>query len=172
MTNIPLQRTPRQPSAEELLGHHLRYEINQMVAALTMLGRVKAPADLGSEAQKALDNALMECFYLHARALFEFFKDTRGAKKYAKKGYKGFDGKGWLQKLNNQVSHLLLGRTADERLKISDADRIDMINALSTEMEIFKKARKEEFASIGIPVIQNFILPLVPAGATSAIGNT
>jgi hypothetical protein len=62
---------------------------------------------------------------------------------------------------------LLDGRTADDNLKISDQDRIDMINALAGELNIFKTARKSEFASIAIPTIPNIQLQALRPSATN-----
>ena len=156
-----------QPTPEELLGHHVGYEINQMVASLRMLGNLKVPEDWSPRAdwQKLLNNALMESFYLHARALFEFFEKPRGARQYADASYepfKGVDVSGWTRKLNNQVAHLLDGRTADDDLKIDDQDRIDMINALGKEVDIFKRALKPEYKSISIPSIPKVALQTTP----------
>jgi hypothetical protein len=166
MSNAP------QPTAEELLGHHLAYEINQMAAALTMLGNVTVPKELAP--QQALDNALMESFYVHARALFEFFKKSRGAQQYAVDGYeplKGVNAADWMQRLNNQVSHLLDGRTADDSLKIDGKERMEIVNALHAEVEAFKKSLRPEFAGIAIPSMPLFMdVACAVPGATGTFG--
>jgi len=142
-----------QPPTEELLGHHLPYEIDQMFCSLTMLGEVQVPSEWSrrDDWQKKLNNALMESFYVHARVLFEFFEKRKGARKYTVAGYqpfKGVDVSGWIRKLNNQVAHLLDGRTKDDSHKIGGQDRIDMYNALIREVSVFKSALKPEFASL------------------------
>ena len=66
----------------------------------------------------------------------------------------------WVRALNNQVAHLIYdGRTKDDDLKIGDQVRIDMINALSKEVEIFKKELKFEYKSLPISSIPKFVLP-------------
>lgn len=168
---------PPQPTPEKLLGHHVKYEIDQMVAALKMLGRLKVPPDWQPQEgwQKALNNALMEDFYLHARALFEFFQDRKGARKYTEASYKPFEGivvKEWVRQLNNQAAHVLEGRTDDDNLKMKDQDKFDMLNALSDELEAFRKALKSEYQSIAIPSIPKMMM-LVSGqtpGATNVIG--
>jgi hypothetical protein len=45
-----------------------------MVHALVMLDKVTAPEGRSPEWQTALNNALLESSYVHARALFEFFE--------------------------------------------------------------------------------------------------
>jgi hypothetical protein len=151
-----------QPTDEELLGHHLVYEIDQMACSLIMLGRVRVPEGWsGRDWRRTLNNSMMESFYLHARALFEFFKKSRGARKYAEASYQPFKGvnvSDWVRKLNNQAAHLLDGRTADDTLKISDQDRFDMVNALAAEVRIFQAAPKPDFASIVLPTIPTFPL--------------
>jgi len=166
-----------QPSPGELLGHHVKYDIDQMVASLQMLGNVKVPQEWRPQdgGQKALDNALMESFYLHARALFEFFKKSRGGRKYTDATYKPFKGvdiSTWVKKLNNQVAHLLDGRTADDNLKIGDQDRIDMLHALGNEVEVFKKALKPEYKSIDIPSIPKITIQASGQNATNAVQHT
>jgi len=99
----------QQPTPQELLDHHLAYEIDQMTKSLCMLGHVKVPESWSAQAnwQTALNNALMESFYLHARALFEFFEKPRGARKYADATYepfKGVDIGDWTRRLNNQAA--------------------------------------------------------------------
>ncbi|MFK4561863.1 hypothetical protein ABIF94_002462 [Bradyrhizobium ottawaense] len=164
------------PTAEELLGHHLAYEIDQMVASLTMLGRVEVPSGLDPKEhwQQALNNALMESFYVHARALFEFFKKSRGAQQYAVSGYqpfKGVDTGDWIKRLNNQASHLLDGRTANDGLKIDGKERHEMLDALRIEVDAFKKALKPEFSHITIPSIPPvFVRVAGTPGATGVFG--
>jgi hypothetical protein len=168
---------PSQPSPNDLLGHHVSYEIDQMVAALRMLGNVKVPKEWQKQAnwQKALNNALMESFYVHARTLFEFFNKKKGARLYTDAAYepfKGVDTSIWVRKLNNQVAHLLEGRTADDNSKIGDQDRIDMLHALSDELEIFKKALKPEYRSIHLPSITKVTIQVSGQSATNAVQST
>jgi hypothetical protein len=162
-----------QLSPDELLGHHVKYEIDQMVCSLLMLGNVKVPVEwhLQDSWQKALNNALIESFCVHARALFEFFEKPRGARKYTEATYepfKGVDISTWVKKLNNQVAHLLDGRTDDDSLKIGDQHRIDMLHALGSEVEVFRKALKSEYKSIDIPRIPTMTIQALEPNATNA----
>jgi hypothetical protein len=166
-----------QPLPAELPGHHVKYDIDQIVASLRMLGNVKVPLEWQPQKgwQKALDNALMESFYLHARALFEFFDKPRGGRKYTNETYepfKGVDISTWVKSLNDQAAHLLDGRTDDDNLKIGDQDRIDMLHALSNEVEVFKKALKPEYKSIDIPSIPKLTILASGKSATNAIQHT
>lgn len=166
-----------QPSPVELLGHHVKYDIDQMVNSLRMLGHVKVPPEWQPRDgwQKALNNALMESFYVHARALFEFFEKPRGGLKYTDGTYRPFNGvdvSTWTRKLNNQVAHLLDGRTSDDNLKIGDQDRIDILHALSNEVEVFKKALRPEYKSIEIPSIPKMTIEASVPSATNAIQHT
>jgi hypothetical protein len=163
-----------QPSPNDLLGHHVNYEIEQMVASLQMLGSVKVPEGWQPQAawQKALNNALMESFCVHARVLFEFFNKKKGARQYteaAYKPFKGVDTSTWVRMLNNQVAHLLEGRTADDNLKIGDQHRIDMLHALSDELEVFRKVLKPEYRSIHLLSIPKMTVQASGQSATNAI---
>ena len=138
---------------------------------MLMLGNVKVPL----EWQTALNNALMESFYVHARALFEFFEKSRGGRKYTEATYESFKGvdiSTWVKKLNNQVAHLLDGRTNDDSLKIGGQDRIDMLHALGNEIEVFKKALKPEYKSIDIPSIPKITVQVSGQNATNAVQHT
>ena len=161
-----------QPSPGELLGHHVKYEIDQMVASLRMLGDLKVPQEWGDGWQKALNNALMESFCLHARALFEFFRKPNGAREYAETNYKPFqnvDVSTWVKNLNNQIAHLLEGRTDDDSRKIRDQDRLDMLYTLSNEVEVFKKALKPEYKSINIPSIPKLTIRGLGQSSTTSL---
>lgn len=169
-----MAKSLQQPSLYELLEHHVSYEIDQMVASLMLLGNVKVPESWERQDswQKALNNALMESFYVHARTLFEFFEKKRGARECTEATYKPFqkvDTSIWVRKLNNQMAHVLDGRTADDSLKIGDQDRIDMLNALSDELEVFKMALRPEYKSISIPTIQKITIQVSSQSATNAV---
>ncbi|QND71267.1 hypothetical protein [Tardiphaga robiniae] len=162
-----------QPSATELLGHHLDYEINQLNAALHMLGRVKVPADWKpqSDWQKLLNNSLMESFYLHARILFEFFEKKKGAKLYADTTFKSYSQseiKRWVRPLNNQAAHLLEGRTNDDTKKLTDADRVEMANELSDKLERFKKALKPDYRGLVTASITKLLITSSGPQATNS----
>jgi hypothetical protein len=155
-----------QPTPEELLGHHLKYEIDMLVGTLLAMGR---STDI------VLENALKESFCIHARALLDFFSKGRGAKKYAKAGYESFekikDGEvaDLLRLLNNQIAHLLDGRTADDSKKISDKERHRIINILKDEIAQFKAEFLPEYLSLEIPEMPPIVFVTGPAGPTNAI---
>ena len=156
-----------QPTASELLGHHFKYEIDMLVGTLLAMGR---STDI------VLENALKESFCLHARALLEFFDKSRGSRKYAKAGYEPFEKienkeVASLQRLlNNQIAHLLDGRTAEDLRKISDKERLRIIDILREEIANFKAALLAEFSSLQIPDIPLMVHVGGPAGPTNAIG--
>lgn len=123
-----------QPSPAELLHHHVKYEFEMLRDTY---------AQIGSHNDPIIANALIESFCVHARGLFEFFQKTNGARKYADAAYTPFAGgdetrRGQLtRKLNNQVSHVMDGRTADPSLKIGDTERAEMFALLSAEYANF-----------------------------------
>jgi hypothetical protein len=162
-----------QESPEKILGHHLKYEIDQMMHSLQMLGRVTVPSDWEPWWQKALNNALMESFYLHARTLFEFF--TKRGSKYTSADYKPFQGfsnatvKEWVRLLNVQAAHMIYdGRTEDDNDKIRDKERYDMLDALRAEVAAFKKSLKSEYKGIDIPDVAAMTRPALAPGVPSA----
>ena len=124
------------PSTEELLGHHLGYEIKMLAATLHELPR---------STTQVMANALMESFAVHARFLIEFFlsEGPRGANAFTSATYKPFAGaRGRVselnRKLNNQVSHLMESRTAEDGKKINPADPKELYVLIADAITHFK----------------------------------
>ena len=131
------------PSVSELLHHHLKYEMDMLNATYSRIGKVSDPV---------IANAVIESFGLHARALMEFFEKKRGARFYAGDSYKPFDGSGksrreiLVKKLNNQIAHLLDGRTAKLAEKIGPDDQRDLHALITAEYAKFMGCLKPEYA--------------------------
>ena len=148
------------PSDEELLSHHLRYELEMLVETRKLLA---SPQDT------VVGNALIESFCVHARVLIEFFRKPNGASKYADSGYKSFSKatktslKEWQQKLNNQVAHLLDCRTADDSQKLGTPEREQIFVALMNEFQEFKTHLK--------PGLQGFVAYGPNAATLSVLGS-
>lgn len=122
-------------------------------------------------------NALIESFCVHARALFEFFDKTRGARKFTITTYKPFDGgdpvrrEALTRKLNNQVSHVMDSRTAVASEKIGPADRAEMHSLLNAEFKKFEAGLSPAYAA---PAVSSptFTIPNVPHTATNHVVTT
>jgi hypothetical protein len=115
---------------------------------------------LPQEKDVVLLNALGESFAIHARALIEFFaaqdeKRKRGAAIHAPTyrpiPVKKSPWKAWQQRLNNQVAHLMDGRTKDAGKKIGDNDRYDIFQALVIETAAFKRALAKARHDLTVP---------------------
>jgi hypothetical protein len=116
---------------------------------------------LAKEEDVLLLNALGESFAIHARALIEFFaakdeKRKRGAGTHAPT-YAPISvtpktnwGK-WQRRLNNQVAHLMDGRTKDAGKKIGDDERDDIFQALVIETAAFKRALAKARHDLTVP---------------------
>jgi hypothetical protein len=147
-----------QPTARELLEHHYAYE-------LTMLMDTNAPIGTGEDI--IIENALIESFCIHARALVEFFTKDRGAKSYAESTFKPFADSGRVKQLNRllntQIAHLIFdGRTSNPDKKISMTEREELVSLLITKSLEFKKVLRLEYRGVQVPVI------LQTAAASSA----
>lgn len=142
------------PSPEEHLGQHVKYEIDMLRETLLRLQRLSADAD------QVIVNALIESYCTHARGLIEFLREQNGKKKrtaryYVNRSYEPFKGKtrrvnDLNVKLNQQVSHLCLGRTADSAKKIDDVIRAELYELIREAMAHFKGCLKPEHRTIEI----------------------
>jgi hypothetical protein len=151
-----------QPSDEELIGHHLVYEIDMLRETIFRIGR---------SGDKVLNNALIESFCVHARNLIEFFQKPRGAGRYVRPGYKAFDNVDIspdIKRLNNQISHLLDGRTADNSGKIDGRERARLYELIAHEIRTFKGTLKDEYSSIEIPELLPLTVSITSTTTTSS----
>jgi len=122
--------TKKLASNDEILTHHLHYEIGMLGATYTAL----STGFFGT----LINNALIESFCIHARALIEFFENKQGG------GASRFTGgtysaahlgslDGIKKKLNTQIAHLTDLRTTDPDEKIGSSDRETLFKALLAE---------------------------------------
>jgi hypothetical protein len=153
-------------SPDELLGHHLVYEIDMLRET-----HGKLPDD-----HTVLNNALIESFCVHARNLIEFF--GKGAKKYTDENYRPFANfkknlKTIRHRINVQISHLIYaGRTVKDSEKINDEDRAEILNFLSEAIADFKAHLLREYRHITISDLARVPKGAPKGGATGSIGPT
>lgn len=74
----------------------------------------------------------------------------------------------WRQRLNNQVAHLLDGRTADPALKIGDDERFALYLALRSETVRFKTELAKHESNIVVPELA-LVLKVTGVGPTNFI---
>jgi hypothetical protein len=160
------------PRPEKLLGHHLKYEIDMLRETL---------ARLPSSTDRVITNALIESYCVHARSLIEFFRKrrSRAAQDYVRPAlaYKPFTGTQgrvddlWL-KLNNQISHLMDGRTDDDSKKLGDGERRELYELIRGALAHFKANLRPEYQNIDIGELPTLTVqpsPMNTASVTTTI---
>ncbi len=154
-----------QPSPAELLHHHVKYEFDMLNGTFEQIGC--------GVANWTVANALIEAFCVHARALFEFFEKSRGARKYTDTAYIPFNGGDkarrtiLTRKLNNQVSHVLDGRTANPAQKIGRVDQIEMHALLNAEFAKFNAHLLPTFAApVSSPIMPTAVCAVTTTNDT------
>lgn len=125
----------RKAPDSEILEHHLLYEFNMLQGAYRAL-------ESGGHCP-IINNALIESFAIHARALCEFFKNgqhSRKAEEFTRGEYKAKHLKSLkteIDKLNTQIAHLTGARTTDATHKFGSDDRRNLLAALEKEAADF-----------------------------------
>jgi hypothetical protein len=119
---------------------------------------------------QVIRNALIESFCLHARNLIEFLQTKH--RKYAHRSYQPFAAvpKNKIDtitdRLNNQISHLRLGRTIERSEKIDIKEREEILQLLSGEISQFKANLTSGYKNVDAPDLPPVPLreTLFPAG--------
>ena len=130
---------------QEIFEHHLPYEISMLIATFQRLE--PGVTDV------VISNALIESFCIHARSLLDFFQDKQGvgASVFCRAAHVAFAGGSppddLIRKLNTQIAHLTLRRTADSSQKIGNADRERLVRIVSAELARLIPNLKPEYAS-------------------------
>lgn len=106
--------SPALTSREEaLLKVHLPYELSQLDTSFLV---ATSPAE--TDEKKLIRLMAIDCFYLHARNLIEFYKDAKtnptmsqvSAMRFTQEPQKYPDFEEYMDAINDQVSHLQLDR--------------------------------------------------------------
>src|SRR5579862_5901937 len=132
----------------EYLGVHLDYEVKMLNGTYFAIPR----APLANDETSIVKDALIESFCIHARALFEFFREEASRHEYTSSTYArcGHEEK-YRQRLNTQIAHVIYeGRTADDAKKINSLELFEMLNDLRQEWTRFKAARKAPYDTINL----------------------
>ncbi|WP_020175661.1 hypothetical protein [Methyloferula stellata] len=148
------------------IQHHLNYEICMLNGSYALIMKIddlleKAGAS-HLQRQDAL-NAMKENFCLHTRVLAEFFIQTRtnSASDFATPEYiPGKAPAGMIQKLNNQLSHLMDNRTEIDTDKIQGADRDAYLRWISDELQRWLPMRAPEYSMMDISNVDLSAIPL------------
>lgn len=133
-------------------------------------------ACIGHINERVVAFALIESFCIHARGLIEFFEDRRGARKYTDTAYVPFSGGNKTRrtqlkrKLNNQVAHVMEGRTSDQAQKVGPADQSELLALLDAELLHFRAHLLPEYASVGpLNTSTSALTATVPPASTNHI---
>ena len=151
---------------EEILGEHLPYALDMLRFTFERLR--------DGEADDVRRNALIESFSIHARSLIDFF----GAGNYIKKTSllngkpdlfkNGKVSPALIKKLNTQIAHLTLKRTADSQDKIGDLDRQELLDNIRLALQEFEQHLRPEFKALWQYQSDSSMLRIDPAQAPSA----
>lgn len=119
---------------DDIIGEHLPYEIWMLAQTFDKLAR--PPRDYDAVEV----NALIESFCAHTRNLFEFLQKPIAAE-YCKPEYKPLPNRSVMRRrLNQQITHLIHGgRVTDPAKKIDGQERLEMLNAVRSELENFRQ---------------------------------
>lgn len=136
--------------------HHLPYEIDMLARTYAWL------RDVRPNTNQLLVNVFVEAFCVHARVLMEFvachghkFTNTS----YARPKKSDQDFHGFWKELNKQIMHLdQHGRYIDPSKKIEENMLFALNNWLSKELERFKAALTEEYATQVFPQIPKYLM--------------
>jgi hypothetical protein len=165
-------------SPKELLECHYRYEQDMLRATYAAISRYE---------DKAIQNALIESFCVHARNLIEFFEapsKTRRAKgkeiyramDYADETFQPLRDFGDVKKLNGllntQIAHLIYGgRTCDLDKKISNDHRAELVKIIQQKSAEFKKSLRSDYQELDVPDWQMISISSDRPRATNVTGS-
>jgi hypothetical protein len=127
----------------DMLVEHLPYELNMLDGAYELLANVEGEDDHA----KMLTNVYIECFFLHARNLIEFFtktqKRTASASMFTHKRI-DYELPDLMDQINDQISHpnLARGDNCMEPLTGSHIARIK--GAIDRAVSLFQSKLKED----------------------------
>jgi hypothetical protein len=139
----------------EMVNHQVPYEVGMLRCTFLLLSRgVPEGAD-----QRAVLNANIESFCIHARNLIEFFsrestkpKDKAGARHFTLSSYRAFKmpktEERLVEKLNEQIAHLSYKRTTKDEEKILGSDRAVLLWILEDEIARFGKSLRDEYKAL------------------------
>src|SRR5262245_2374466 len=121
---------------EEIIQVHLPYELTMLCETFERIGLASDPIDT---------NSFIESFCLHARNLIDFFENDQGAHaqdflivgEHDLFSDSGKVAKPLKKKLNTQIAHLTMERTADAAKKVNDADRRELLATIAAALSRF-----------------------------------
>jgi hypothetical protein len=130
-------------------------------------------------ADDVLRNALIESFCIHARTLIDFFNNKQaGVSRFIDGAFVPFsNGKvaaALTTKLNAQIAHLTMERTAKGIDKIGDAERQELLDKIMPEVVAFGRSLKGRYHSawkydVDAVQLRRAVVASVPSSATNAI---
>jgi hypothetical protein len=146
--------------SQEEFEHHLKYEIDMLNYSYEMIPEIRGylrNAGASEDNQNAAENAMIECFCIHARVLIELFtKPKHNIAKHFCNSYTvaNIPSKkpDFNQLLNNQITHIVYGRPVHQP-KIENKKIFEILNWLRDQVSRFKNRCKTENIQIEIPDI-------------------
>lgn len=150
----------------ERYNEHLPYEILMLRGTYSAIARIP-----GMASDQLIENALIESFGIHARALFEFFEEESKRHIYTKSAYKALGGHDKFRSaLNNQIAHVIFDkRTTDKDQKIDSQMRFDIYETMRREVENFRGNLLPIYDAQKLPELPLYMSAPTMNSATNAI---
>jgi hypothetical protein len=159
----------------EILKTHYGYELDMLQKTYAYLAHGKHAGD------EVAENALIESFCIHARALIEFFgrKSVDGryrADSYTNANYTELPIdeetlKKLRRKLNKQIAHLDSPheRTSDPTEKIGRCERDQLLTILKEQSEEFSDSLKAGYRCLSVPTIVQQVISNARETTTNSV---
>lgn len=155
------------PEQKIVLEDALPHELEMLQGSYIRL--ISPPSD------PIVENALIECFCLHARQLLEFLNNKQGApvRDFVDAAFQlqhitNLDND-LVTKLNTQIAHITYRRTAQQKDKINQADRKRLLEEIVAEMQNVANNLKAEFVGLlSLNVVQ---VPTIIVSTTASATN-
>jgi hypothetical protein len=141
-------------AAKRLLEEHLPYELDMLEWSFAVLHDVRLEEQRKTQAAR---NAAVECFWTHARNLYEFMTRKRNRTFQGVASAEDFvDGDFWPdlpfneldKKMNVQVSHLQYERTQELDGKLGGYDMVRFRDAINRAVARFESQLQHDARSI------------------------
>jgi hypothetical protein len=138
------------PKHREIAEEHLPYEIGMLVFSALVYQNMGTGGP-HPDIERAVRNALITAFCIHARNLIDFLESKRKGARARKMAvdYKPFANgkidKRLTKKLEDQIAHLSFGRTSNPNEKINGRDRTNLLRAIVTELIAYRPHLRPEY---------------------------
>jgi hypothetical protein len=150
----------------ERYEEHLPYEISMLRGTYSAIARIP-----GATSTQLVENALIESFCIHARALFEFFAKESARHTYTNATYRDLGAHDKFRDiLNNQIAHVIFSKRKTKiDQKINSQLRFNMYDHARLEIENFRGELLSKYDRTILPELPVYLSVPTMNSATNAI---